>query len=321
MLPKVVVFIVVWNGMEDTLECLASLVVNGYPNMEIVVVDNGSTDGSAEAIRRKQLSVRIIDAGANLGFTGGNNLGLAEARRLKARYAFLLNNDTTLEKGAVRALVDAAELDAEAGIVAPVMHYYDAPLEIWFAGGRLSLDRGEATHDQQLIPTRQCTPYPTPWVSGCAMLVRMQAVEEVGGLDDRFYLTWEDVDWSVRMRRQGWTVLVVPMARIFHKCGRSGEKLKGIGSYYAVRNSLLLVSKHADKDYLRAAFRIIGSHLRAGLRLKQTDSLGRLATTWRGARDHFLGRYGRCRGRSQKRWRLRTDIKRGGVDAIGPNKQ
>jgi hypothetical protein len=301
MTPKVVVIIVIWNGLQDTLECLESLLQDGYPAMEIVVVDNGSTDGSAATIRERGFPVRIVNAGGNLGFTGGNNLGLEEARRLEASYAFLLNNDTTLEKGAIRALVDAAELNPSVGIVAPVMHYYSAPDKIWFAGGLLRLAKGEAIHDQESSPTRLSEPYSTSWVSGCAMLVRMRACAEVGGLDDRFYFTWEDVDWSLRMRRKGFEVMVVPKARIFHKCGSSVKRLDGIGNYYSVRNSLLLAAKHAGAQYFSAMLCILATRLRPGIRLGPSASVRRFSTAFEGVRDHFLGRYGKRRCRFEEK--------------------
>lgn len=330
MKPKVVVIIVIWNGLEDTLECLRSLLQDGYPNLEIVLVDNGSTDGSVEVIRERQFPVHLISAGSNLGFTGGNNLGLVEAQRLGARYVFLLNNDTTLEKGVIRSLVDAAEAHPSAGIVAPVMHYYNTPSDIWFAGGQLAIRNGEATHDQSLHPSRDAAPYPTAWVSGCAMLVRSVAIEHVGGLDDRFYFTWEDVDWSLRMKRAGWFLLVVPKARIFHKCAKSGEKLKNIGSYYAVRNSLLFASKHAGADYWRAMVKIIFGHLRAALRSRHGNRMHVFSTTFEGLLAHLLGRYGRRAQRHKNAGRscpptgeslLKIDIERVEKDAARAGKQ
>jgi GT2 family glycosyltransferase len=292
MKPKVVVIIVIWNGVEDTLECLSSLLQDGYPNFEIVIVDNGSTDGSAETLHEKKFPVRILRAAGNMGFTGGNNLGLAEAQRLGARYVFLLNNDTTLEQGAIGALVEAAETTEGLGICAPVMHYFDQPSRIWFAGSRLSLPRAEALHDGSFHPSRSSAPYHVPWVSGCAMLVRMVALEQVGGFDERFFLTWEDVDWCVRMRAEGWFVMVVPKARIFHKCARSGMRLKGIHSYYAVRNSLLLAAKHAGIGYVSALFFVLARHLRGAFRGNSKERREGFHTTMEGLRDHLLGRYG-----------------------------
>jgi len=303
MKPHVVIVIVVWNGIEDTLECLRSLGKDCYPSKEILVVDNGSTDESADRIRKEGHPVRIIGSPVNLGFTGGNNLGLAEAERSGAKYAFLLNNDTILEPDALSLLVDAAEASADAALLSPAVYYYDTPEELWFCGASLCLARGEALHESHAqdgdraffrkdgVGTAHF--YPSAWVSGCAMLVRMAAVRQVGGFDDRFFLTWEDVDWSVRMRNSRWGVGVVPSARIYHKCGRSGARLTGIHRYYAVRNSLLLTAKHAGSYYGSAIFYVLGRHLRSALR---SDRVGRwqiLATIFEGLRDHLLGRYGR----------------------------
>lgn len=324
MKPKVVVIVVIWNGLEDTLECLRSLLQEPYPNLEVVVVDNGSTDGSVDAINSKQFPVRIVSVGSNLGFTGGNNIGLIEAQRLGARYAFLLNNDTTIEKGAIRALVEAAEANPDTGIVSPVMHYFDLPWEIWFAGGKVELRKGQAIHDGSLFPSRQDAPYKTRWVSGCAMLVRMIAVEQVGGFDDRFYLTWEDVDWCLRMQKEGWVVAVVPQSRIFHKGGRSGKRLNSVGSYYAVRNSLLLASKHAGFGYCSALFYVLAYHIKAGIRAELAERRQILATTMEGFLDHLLKRYGQRRlnksrpkiRRSTDRLLKESDPERGDIDAI-----
>lgn len=292
MKPSVAVIIVIWNGVDDTIECLRSLQAEGYPHKQVIIVDNGSVDGSAELIKKEGFDVQMIQTGENLGFTGGNNVGLVAAQDAGAEYAFLLNNDTTIEPGAIAALVAAAEKSRSGAIFAPVMHYYDSPTEVWFAGALLSLSRGEAVHNNFLNPRKEAAPYASPWVSGCAMLVRMAAVDEVGGLDNRFYLTWEDVDWCLTMRGAGWGVCVVPGARIFHKGGRSGAKLVGIWSYYAVRNSLLLALKHGGKSYFSALFRVTGRHLRSALRCEGRERFEVLGTIAEGLWDHLRGNYG-----------------------------
>jgi hypothetical protein len=303
MKPLVVVVIVVWNGIADTIECLRSLETDDYPNKQILVVDNGSTDGSVERIHGEGFHVSVMQCPLNLGFTGGNNVGLAEAMRRGAEYAFLLNNDTTLEPNALTLLVDAAESRGGAGLLSPEVHYYDAPGGVWFGGATLSLARGEALHCKIGGNFRQSRAseesvgelkvFPSEWVSGCAMLVRMRALGEVGGFDDRFFLTWEDVDWCIRMRRARWEVLVVPRARIYHKCGRSGARLTGVHRYYAVRNSLLLAAKHAGTSYFTALLWILGRHVRDALRRGQAAKKRNLLTVIEGFKDHLLGRYGR----------------------------
>lgn len=307
--PAVVVILVVWNGVEDTLECLRSLREDRYANKQILIVDNASSDGSAERIRAEGFDVCILRSERNLGFTGGNNLGLFHAQSLGVKYAFLLNNDTTLEPDAISRLVGAAEQIGDVGVLAPVMHYYDRPGEVWFAGASLSLTRAEALHASpaSLLDTAlgdlknsnakikehsDAEVYACPWVSGCAMLVRMSAFGQVGGFDERFYLTWEDVDWCVRMRRQGWQVLVAPKARIYHKGGRSGARLEGVYRYYAVRNSLLLSEKHAGIAYIPALFWVCMRHLRGALSSRTGERLACLRTVMEGLADHFKGSYG-----------------------------
>lgn len=292
MKPKVAVIIVVWNGIEDTLECLRSLACDRYPNKQLILVDNGSTDGSAERVREVWPAVDIVETGMNLGFTGGNNAGLRRASEIGADYAFLLNNDTTLEPGALSELVQVAEREGMGAIFAPVTHYYDVPEKIWFSGAVLNLGKGKALHDARKQPGIHTAPYSSPWVSGCAMLVRGSAVDQVGLFDERFFLTWEDVDWCIRMTKAGWSVRVVPSARIFHKCSRAIQRLDRIRCYYAVRNSLLFARKHAGLAYWSALVFVVFKHAREALREGPEERRGAFWALWEGLQDHWNGRYG-----------------------------
>ncbi|MEI6872022.1 MAG: glycosyltransferase family 2 protein [Verrucomicrobiota bacterium] len=292
MKPKVAIIIVNWNGKKDTLECLNSLQRDLYSNKEIIIVDNASSDGSIESIERSGFNVKLVRSSRNLGFTGGNNLGLIEAQKYGVRYAFLLNNDTTVEPRALSALVEVAEERPSDAILSPVIHYSDVPAEIWFAGATLRINRGEALHDLSLVPGRLSETYTSPWVSGCAMLIRMVAVDQVGGFDERFFLNWEDVDLCVRMRKAGWEVSVVPRSRIYHKVGRSQLKLHGINSYYSVRNSLLLSIKHAGFGYFPAVLSVMLRHFREAMRSSGSKRKEMCRTTIEGFYDHLIGRYG-----------------------------
>ncbi|MEI6713121.1 MAG: glycosyltransferase family 2 protein [Verrucomicrobiota bacterium] len=299
MKPKVAVIIVVWNGIEDTLECLRSLASDRYLNKHLILVDNGSSDGSAERVREVWPAVDIVETGTNLGFTGGNNAGLIRASEIKADYAFLLNNDTTLEPGALSEMVQVAERELMGAIFAPVTHYYDVPEKIWFSGAVLCLGKGQAVHDAKKQPSIHAAPYSSPWVSGCAMLVRVAAVDQVGSFDERFFLTWEDVDWCTRMKKAGWSVRVVPSARIFHKCSRATQRLDRIRCYYAVRNSLLFARKHAGLGYWSALFFVVFNHAREALRERPEERMDVFLALWEGLQDHWNGRYGPREPRSR----------------------
>jgi GT2 family glycosyltransferase len=289
--PRVAIVIVIWNGRDDTLECLSTFRADGYPNREIIVVDNGSTDDSVAAIRAGFPDTVILQTGRNLGFTGGNNAGIQQALERGADYVFLLNNDTLVESDALEKLVEAAEANPDAGLLAPVIHNFDPPQAIWFSGSVVNLRRGTAWHDNSRQPSREEMPYEVPWATGCAMLIRADLVRRLGGFDDRYYLSWEDVDLSLRVRKEGHRLLVVPQSRIYHKGGQSGKNLNGIYNYYAVRNSLLLASKYSGRDYPRAAFSIVSGALRGGLRFSSLRT-GRFRLIWDGLRDHLCRRYG-----------------------------
>ena len=296
MLPIVAVIIVNWNGKTDTLECLASLRQDCYPNKQIIVVDNGSADDSISVLRATHPDVTVLETGANLGFTGGNNTGIEYALQQGVDYLYLLNNDTTVEPDALQALVEAAEADASYGLLTPVIHYYEQPEETWFAGSRIDLARGIAVHDNHRVPARTEGPIQIPWASGCAMLLRAALMRQLGGLDERYFLNWEDVDFSLRVRALGSNISLVPAARIYHKVGRSFGASSGVGHYYYVRNNLLLVLLHGGSLYHRAALSIVLNRLRENLRAiknRRVNASNSIGITCRAIYDHSLRRYGR----------------------------
>jgi GT2 family glycosyltransferase len=289
--PRVSIVIVIWNGRDDTIECLSSFRADAYPNREIIVVDNGSSDDSVPVIRAQFPEVVVLQTGKNLGFTGGNNVGIRHAVESGADYVYLINNDTTVEPDALAKLIEAAEANPDAGLVAPVIHDFDPPREIWFAGSMINLRHGSAWHDNKRQPSREEMPYEVPWVTGCAMMIRAGLLRKLGGFDDRYFLSWEDVDLSLRIRNEGQRLLVVPRSRIYHKGGQSGKNMDGIYGYYQVRNSLLLASKHSGRHYPGAALDIIKRGLRSSLRATSRRTR-RLRLLWNGITDHLLHRYG-----------------------------
>lgn len=299
MNPVVYTILVNWNGKADTLECIASLLSGDYRENRILVVDNGSADDSAATIKHWYPNVSMIETGENLGFTGGNNCGIRWALDQKADYVFLLNNDTTVETNALSALVRTAQERPDAGMVTPLIRYYDEPKLPWFAGSRLDLRRGEASHDNASPPQPNDPPRSVPWASGCAMLIPAELVERLGGFDDRYFLNWEDVDLSIRLRASGREIVMAPGAKIYHKVSRSLSKHSRVPHYYYARNNLLLLKMHAGRYKARATLHVIASLLRNDLRaiknrMPGANSLLRITLT--AFRHHFSGRYGRYDG-------------------------
>ncbi|MBW3637974.1 MAG: glycosyltransferase family 2 protein [Armatimonadetes bacterium] len=302
MNAKVAIILVNWNGKSDTLECLESLrlsmaATQSAISPSVIVVDNGSRDDSVAAIRREFPHVTVLETGENLGFTGGNNVGIRHALDEEFDFLFLLNNDTIVQAGALDKLVEAAQNAPQFGLLTPVMPYFDTPQEIWFGGSRLDLKRATAFHDNRAVPAPDQEVQEIPWASGCAMLLPSGVMRQLGGFDDRFFLIWEDVDLSLRVRAMGLKIGLVPAARILHKVSRSFGGRSSWGRYYHVRNNLLLARTHCGRDYPRAARRVLMSSLRdalSTLKNRHREPRNPLLVTYHAWKDHFTARYGRC---------------------------
>jgi GT2 family glycosyltransferase len=244
MTPRVAIIVLNWNGLVDTLECLESLTHLDYPAYEVVIVDNGSTDGSVSAIRARYSKAAIIETGENLGYTGGNNAGLRYALERHVDYFLLLNNDTEVAPDFLRRLVEAAEADPRIGVVGPTIYYHDRPDVIWSAGGAIDWGRGStrmAGLDEREEGQFGTEPRSVDFATGCAMLVRRAVVEHVGTLDERFFAYYEETEWCVRIARAGYKIVHVPMAKVWHKISPSAREDLPFVHYYMTRNRLLFL--------------------------------------------------------------------------------
>ena len=237
-----------WNGREDTLRCLASLAgLRGAAG--VVVVDNGSHDGSVAAVREAFPEVELVENGANLGYAGGNNAGIRHALERGADWVVLVNNDATVDPGAIEGFADAAERNPGAGILAGKVYFAGAEDRIWWAGQRVGLlsgysgrPRGYGRPDAPEFAREQ----PTGRAVGALMAVSRTALDAVGLLDESLFAYVEDVDWSIRMRGAGFGVVFVPTARAWHAVGGStgGEYGSTHTLYYGVRNTIVVCERH-----------------------------------------------------------------------------
>jgi hypothetical protein len=244
MPPQVAIIVLNWNGRDDTLACLGSLSHLDYPNHEIVVIDNGSADDSVAAVQAAFPSVTLIEAGDNLGFAGGNNLGLERAQAMHADYALLLNNDTEVAPDCLSQLVEAAEADPKVGVVGPMIYYFAQPELIWSAGGGVDWRWGDTHMIGIGEPDRGQfgdQPRSVDFVTGCALLIKMPVVEQVGPLDGRFFAYYEENEWCVRVQRAGYKTLHVPKAKVWHKISPDAREATPQVHYYMIRNRLLFL--------------------------------------------------------------------------------
>ena len=212
-----------WNGAEETLACLESLaplLVKGY---KILVVDNGSTDGSPEKIRKAFPAVEQLRLPANLGYAGGNNAGFRRVQELQAEFVIFLNNDTIVEPGFSAPLVETLRLQPLAGIAAPKIYYWDRPDLLWYAGGVVRLSTGLICHVglRQKDAPEFDRPGSTDYATGCCFAMRCRDFEAVGGFDESFAMYAEDVDLSLRVRALGKSIEYVPSSRVWHKVSAS----------------------------------------------------------------------------------------------------
>lgn len=214
-----------WNGWADTVECLVSLQGLDYREWSVVVVDNGSTDDSVKRIRERFPGIEIIEAGENLGFAAGCNVGIRRAFERNAQFVWLLNNDTKVDRGALRALVDKADSDPKIGAVGSVIYFMDEPrcIQAW-GGGFISFWLGRSRHFVLPVHDEEID-----FITGASLLVPRQAFEAIGVLDEGFFLYWEDADFCFRLRGADWRLAVAGESKVWHKLsasvGKKSERL------------------------------------------------------------------------------------------------
>lgn len=246
--PLTYIVVLAWNGWADTEECLRSLSPVIAGGFGVLLVDNGSTDGTPEKARRRFPEVEVIENGENLGFPGGNNVGIREALRHGAEFVILLNNDTVVAEDFARQLLVVAMSDKRVGMVTSKIYFYDRPEVLWFAGGDFSTWTGRSRHagfgeidrgqfDEVAEIGRPC---------GCSLLVTRAFIEDVGLMNEDLFLYGEEIDWALRARRKGYRCLLAPRSKVWHKwAAASGGARSGNYLYYSVRNMLRLLNVHA----------------------------------------------------------------------------
>lgn len=251
MVQRVAIVVLNWNGWQDTLACIASLQGLDYGNFELLLVDNGSTDGSVDHFRRALPAVTVLQTGANLGFGGGCNVGIRQALANGAHYVWLVNSDATVDAGALSALVRTAEENPALGAVGSVLFEADHRdrVQLW-GGGRVNRWLGRSTH---------ClAPGSIDFVSGASMLLRRTALEDVGLFDEAsFFMYWEDTDLGFRLRDAGWQLGVATDSRIWHKQSASLGLGNPLLDAYATRSCVRFLRRHAPLPSVSIALMLV----------------------------------------------------------------
>ena len=255
-----------WNQRDMTLEGLASLADLHAPPPEVVLVDNGSLDGTLEAVRHQYPKVKIIANPSNLGFCAANNSG-AELllRQPGLEYVMFVNNDIEIAPDCVNRLVAFMDSNPEAMSCGPMIFYHQPSDLVWAAGGRIFSDLswfpplGRDRPDPHWKRPRQ-----VDYIHGCALLVRRSVIEQLGGFDERFFIYHDEVDWCHRMKQAGGQVWLVPEAKLWHKVTQAVGQHSPMMIYYTARNKLLFWWKHGRWSDLPKFYAF---HLWKGLRI------------------------------------------------------
>jgi len=248
--PKVSIIVVNWNDKSNTIECIDSIASLDYPNYDIIVVDNGSTDGSQKTVKEKFPNIILIENNKNLGYGGGANAGIEVAIKKGSDYVFPLNNDLIVDKNLLKELIAVAESDASIGMVCPKIYWYDDPRKICYVGAQINFRSVIQLH-RHMGDEIERGQYNRPMYVDAAgiFLVKKEVVEKVGVFDPNYFLYLEDFDWCIRTRKAGYKIMYVPDAVMWHKGSVSaGGRLRSKPIYYNTRNRFLLWKKNLKKS-------------------------------------------------------------------------
>ena len=255
--PKVIVLTLNYNGKPLLNDCITSYLANDYPNFDMVMIDNGSCDGSVEYVKDTYPKVTCIQTGQNLGYSGGFNVGLKYAfEEQRADFALITNNDVTADANVISALVEAAMQDPLRGFVTGKAYYFDKPDTIQSVGkyehpvkwngehiGSGEIDKGQ--YDQ---------PSERFFIDDIFTLVRRGVYEKLGGYDTTYFLQCEEYDWQARAKQVGYKFYYTPSAKAWHKESMTLGKWSPRKAYFDARNPLIVIMRYKDPAFFKRYF-------------------------------------------------------------------
>ena len=235
-----------YNGLKDTCELIDTLPLNDE-TIEVIVVDNASTQDEATEIERRYPQVKVIRNDKNLGFAGGNNLGIQAAH---GKYLFFINNDAILpQPSAISHLLTRLESSDQIGMVCPKIRFTWGKQLIQYAGytplSKITL-RNKSIGFGEQDNGQYDTPHPTPYAHGAAMMVKQEVIEKAGVMPECYFLYYEELDWSMMIRRAGYEIWYEPACTIFHKESQTTGQMSPLKTYYIIRNRLLFAQRNIN---------------------------------------------------------------------------
>jgi GT2 family glycosyltransferase len=243
------IILVNYNGYKDTIECVNSLKKINYNNYKIIIVDNASSDDSAKILKQKLNDCEIIKSKKNLGFAGGNNLGIKYALNHNANYIMLLNNDTLVNTDFLGVMFNSFNRDNKIGLVGCKIMYYPKKNIIWYGGGYIDWFKFIGVHNgMKEVDKGQCdNEKEIDFMTGCCMLIKREVFEKVGFLSEDYFMYFEDADFCVKLKNIGYKIWYNPNAIIYHKVGlSSGGEESPFSIEWSTKNRLLFMSKYKN---------------------------------------------------------------------------
>jgi GT2 family glycosyltransferase len=244
--PKIFLIILNWNGKEVLKECLESIEKIDYPNYEVIVVDNGSMDGSQKMMKENFPYVHLIENEKNEGVAEGQNIGIRYALEKGTDYVFITNNDVTLDKNILKELLKGAESDDEVGIVGPIVYWADDPNRIQSGGGMINWKKGKGYHlKADEIDKGQHSVKDVDYVG--SVFVSSDTLRKIGFYNSKYFAYWEDAELCTRVKKAGYKVVCVSDAKIWHKGSYTTGKISGFYEYHMARNRFWFMKQHATR--------------------------------------------------------------------------
>jgi GT2 family glycosyltransferase len=243
------VIILNWNNAEDTIECIESVQRSTFADFQILVVDNGSTDDSVLSIQTRFPMIEILETGSNLGYAGGNNMGIRTAFERNAEYILILNNDTLIDRWMIEELYNFCLKRPAVGMVGPLMYCLEPPDMVFSAGSEIDWQSAKIIHHGMFEYQNQIVGISSPrqvsFIAGCGIFIRSAALKEAELLNEDYYLNYEDVELGIQVKQAGYEVWYLPSAILWHKISATLGLASPANTYYMTRNSLFFFFKHS----------------------------------------------------------------------------
>lgn len=246
---SVAVILINWNGYDFTAACLDSLRKVDFPDFRIFLVDNASENQEGRKLKKAFSEIELIENSENLGFAGGNNSGIKRALVQGFSHVLLLNNDTIVEPDFLGQMMRKFGHNSRLGVIQPLIFFLHEHNQIWSAGGKWNAFLGRAITfgDRKSVDNFKAIDRSIDWATGCCMLITRDALLKTGFLNESYFAYFEDVEWSLRFRDQGFEIALAAGAKIYHEAGASSKKKNAEGTlspkvfYFHVRNQFFLL--------------------------------------------------------------------------------